>query len=310
MSRENFTRRQFIASSAALFGAAFLPSCSTRVSTPTAVDQVTLGNTGIKLSRLGVGTGTLNSGDVQIAIGQEAFNRLIRYAYDQGITYFDTSVGYKTMPWMADALKGLPREKLFIQSKLERSTENPREAIDNLRKTLGVEYIDSLLVHGARAGNWTEQCKALMDALDEAKAKKIILAHGASYHGIPAIETSAGLDWVETNLIRYNPQGVYMDPVSQESGAASDVSSVPVVEKHMSTMRARGQGIIAMKVFGEGRLAQAEDRATSIRHAMQAGLVDAIVIGFRSPAEIDEAIFHMNTALAEQHAEIRYRKAG
>ena len=32
---------------------------------------------------------------------------------------------------------------------------------------------------------------------------------------------------------------------------------------------------------------------------MQSGLVDAVVIGFKSPAEIDEAITRINRALAE-----------
>lgn len=301
------TRRQFIQSSAAFLGATLLPSCSTRVSTPTAVDQVTLGNTGIKLSRLGIGTGTLNSGDVQIALGQEGFNRLVRYAYDQGITYIDTSVGYKTTPWIAGALKGIPRENLFIQSKLEQRTQNPVEAIDNLRKTLGVEYIDSLLVHGVSAADWNTQCQALMDALDEAKEKKIVLAHGASHHGIPGLTTSAQLDWIDTTLIRYNPQGVNMDGLAR--GSTGDLAVVGPVEEQMRALKAKGKGIIAMKVFGEGKIMEAADRATSIRHAMQAGLVDALVIGFKSPAEVDEAIWHMNQALAEQHAENRYRIA-
>ncbi|MFC1485894.1 aldo/keto reductase [Candidatus Latescibacterota bacterium] len=309
MSREKITRRQFITSTAALCGTALLPSCTAPVSTPTAVDQVTLGKTGLKLSRLGFGTGTLNSGDVQIALGQDGFNRLLRYAYDQGITYIDTSVGYKTMPWMRDALKGIPRENLFIQSKLERRVENPREAIDTLRKDLGVEYIDSLLVHAVRSATWDEESKMLMDALEEAKAKKIILAHGASYHGIPALQTSAGLDWVDVNLIRYNPQGVNIDTPSLERGVASDASHVPMVEEQMSAMREKRQGIIGMKILGEGVFAESEDREKSIRYVMQSGLVDAIVIGFKSPAEIDEAVWRMNRALAEEHADARYREA-
>ena len=61
----------------------------------TAVDQVTLGQTGIKLSRLGMGTGS-NSGQIQFDLGREGFNSLVKYAYDQGITYFDCSQTYRT----------------------------------------------------------------------------------------------------------------------------------------------------------------------------------------------------------------------
>lgn len=311
MSLKNLTRRQFIASSsAAVCGSALLSSCSSSTaSVPTSVDQVTLGKSGMKCSRLGFGTGSVNSGTIQMALGQEEFNTLIHYAYDQGVTYFDTSVGYRTAPWIPGAIKGLPREKLFIQSKLERNTQNPAQAIEDLRKALNLDYIDSVLVHGASAANWPEECKALMDALSEAKQKKTILAHGVSYHGIPAQQVGATMDWIDINLIRYNPQGVYMDPVSTEQGAQSDASSVPVVEEQIKAMRARGQGILGMKIFGEGRLVEAKDHERSIKYSMQSGMMDAIVIGFKSAEEVDEAIWRMNRALAQLHAEARSRQA-
>ena len=120
MKTNHLSRRQFLERSAA--AAALLltshPWMSAQAATKrTAADQVALGNTGIKLSRLGFGTGS-NSGNVQYSLGQENFNKLIRYAYDQGITYFDCAQSYRTFEWLGGAIKGLPREKLFIQSKV------------------------------------------------------------------------------------------------------------------------------------------------------------------------------------------------
>ena len=95
----DFTRRRFIKTSTAVAGAMLLPPLAwaeTNAVAPaatvrrTAVDQVMLGQTGIKLSRLGFGTGSGN-GAVQTADGKNAFIDLIHYAYDQGITYLDTS---------------------------------------------------------------------------------------------------------------------------------------------------------------------------------------------------------------------------
>src|ERR1043165_3668377 len=106
-------RRRFLKSSVTLAGAAVLtPLDLAAVGTAkkrTAVDVVTLGKTGIRLSRLGIGTGS-NSGEVQRALGREAFNRLIRHAYDRGITYIDTAESYKNHDWIREAIKGLPRE--------------------------------------------------------------------------------------------------------------------------------------------------------------------------------------------------------
>ena len=110
------------------------------------MDQVTLGKTGLKLSRLGFGTGS-NSGNVQHALGQETFNKLIHHAYDQGITYFDCAQSYRTFEWIKDAIKGLPREKLFIQSKIPDRPEQILAAIDHHRKVFDTDYVDSLLIH-------------------------------------------------------------------------------------------------------------------------------------------------------------------
>src|SRR5271165_360632 len=123
MKRKHLSRRQFIQHSLTVTGALALGSSSlmsalgASAAKRTAVDQVTLGKTGIKLSRLGMGTGS-NSGQIQADLGREGFNSLIKYAYDQGITYFDCSQTYKTFEWLGGAVKGLPREKLFIQSEL------------------------------------------------------------------------------------------------------------------------------------------------------------------------------------------------
>ena len=54
-----------------------------------------------------------------------------------------------------------------------------------------------------------------------------------------------------------------------------------------------------MKLIGNGDFRKFEDRKKSIRYAMKCGLLNAAVIGFKSTAEIDEAIKLMNEALAE-----------
>jgi predicted aldo/keto reductase-like oxidoreductase len=302
MYKERITRRQFIHTTAALAGGVLLPSCSSqnlgRKAKPTAADQVQLGRTGLKLSRLGLGTGSV-SGSVQRALGSEGFNRLIRYAYDQGITYIDTAQGYKTHTMIRDAIKGLPREKLFIQSKMPGVPEKPLEVLDRYREELGVDYIDSLLTHCAVAKDWLQERQRVMDALEEAKDKKIIRAHGVSCHSLPALTTAAQLAWVDVNLVRVNPQGAHVDTPAETWNAESNASHVSPVLEQVKLMRKNGHGVIGMKIIGDGDFTNPEDREKSIRFAMQPGLVDAVVIGFKSSAEIDEAIMRMNRALAE-----------
>ena len=89
MHNREITRRRFMEKTAALAGGILLsPLAAQAAARKTAVDQVTLGRTGLRLSRLGIGCGT-RGGRVQQQLGQDGFNRLIRYAYDQGISYID-----------------------------------------------------------------------------------------------------------------------------------------------------------------------------------------------------------------------------
>jgi len=302
MSNSRISRRQFFGTTAALAGAAALsPGAvfSARAATKrTATDQVTLGKTGIKLSRLGLGTGT-NSGQVQRSLGREGFDRLIRYAYDQGITYIDTAQSYHTHEYIREAIKGLPREKLFIQTKMPDVPENPLESLDRYRQELGVDYLDSVLSHYATTDDWPEPRKRVLDALDEAKEKKIIRAKGVSCHGLPALTRATKVDWVDDHLVRINPQGRHVDGPSYEWNPNGYETTMPEAMKEIKAMRAKGRGIIGMKLIGNGDFKKPEDREKSIRYAMQSGVLDAVVIGFASTAEIDEAIERINRALAE-----------
>ncbi len=161
MNGTPLNRRQFLHGSLAAAGSlvaaasAMSPVAAASKVKRTAVDQVVLGNTGIKLSRLGMGTGS-NSGQVQFDLGREGFNSLVRYAYDQGITYFDCAETYKTFDWMAGAIKGLPREKLFIQSKIPGQPEKVLEAIDHHRKVFDTDYVDTMLIHCMVKDGWTD----------------------------------------------------------------------------------------------------------------------------------------------------------
>ena len=299
MNNGTITRRQFIKGTTALAGTAAVSSCAGGLfkSKRTAIDKVTLGKTGLTPSRLGVGTGTFN-GQTQRDLGTDGFNRLIRYAYDQGITYFDTAENYQTHPYVRDAIRGIPRENIFIQSKMPRIPDNPMETIERYLRELDVEYIDSLLVHVATRADWDQERARVLDAMDEAKARGMIRSHGVSCHSLAALERAAQLDWVDVNLVQMNPQGANLNRPPGSTAEIDPSYITPTVEQ-LKIMKANNHGIIGMKIIGEGKFTDPADREKSIRFAMQSGLPDAIVIGFKSAAEIDEAIMRMNNALAD-----------
>ena len=320
MRIERINRRDFIKGTAVLAGTVLISKSRAEeiikedsAKKKTAVDQVTLGKTGLKLSRLGLGLGTRN-GVEQRNLGQEGFNNLIKYAYDQGITFLDTAENYQTRSMIAGAIKDLPREKLFIQTKIETyggrgrmgrrgATATPTsnmERIEGFLKEFEVEYIDSLLVHCQTNAAWDEDNNQLLEDLGKAKEKGYIRSHGVSCHSLGATTKSASLDWVDVNLVRINPEGVLMDSSSTAVFGQSSDSDVPAVVEQMKLMRKNGHGVIGMKLIGEGAFTDIEQRKKSIFWVMQADIVDAVIIGVKSKEEIDEAIKHINDAFAEQ----------
>jgi len=299
---KGLNRRQFIrTSTAAVAGTALLSrwgtynSFAATAAKRTATDQVTLGKTGIKLSRLGIGTG-VNSGRDQVGAGKQAFINMIHHAYDQGITYIDCAQRYETFEWIGDAIKGLPREKLFIQSKVPGKPDDVLATIDLHRKTFNTDYIDSLLIHCMTQDGWTDDWKRVMEGFDQAKEKKWIRAKGVSCHTLAALRNAVDSDWTEVHLVRVNPEGRYMDAGREVWGQAAQIN--PVLDQ-IKAMHAKGHGVIGMKIFGNGDFRNPDEREKSIRFAMSKPEINAIVIGFTSPEQIDEAIGRMNRVLAE-----------
>ncbi len=261
-----------------------------------AIDRVVLGKSGVKPTRLGIGTGS-NGGAVQREIGQESFTRLLRHAYDRGVRFIDTADMYRIHEMVGKAIKDLPRGELVIQSKMmwePIQPPKPLEVLDRFRKELGVETIDILLIHCAQRKNWPEDLKRMRDAFSEAKEKGIIRAHGVSCHGLPALREVAACGWVDVNLARCNHRGHHMDGAT---GKWSEASIQDDAVAELKKIHTAGKGVIGMKIVGNGDFKEAADREKSVRYAMTAPFIDAVVIGVKSPAEVDEAIDRLDRAL-------------
>lgn len=294
----DLTRREFLAGTVAaglVAGSAGLDA----VANPrrTATDWVTLGNSDVKVTRLAFGTGTY-SGKLFRDLGQEQFTRLVRHAYDRGIRFFESADAYDGMHEMlASALEGLPRDSYRLMTKARaRSAEDAQATLDRFRKELATDYLDIVLVHCVRVPNWAEETKALRDGLEAAKQKKIIAAHGASCHGLLPLRAFApNADWLDVALLRVNPIGVKMDTLKPSD--SDDLGDVNEVVGHIKTIRAKGTGVIGMKIMGEGQFKTPEQRDASIGFVTRLGTVDAVTIGYKSEAEIDEAIERLNTHL-------------
>lgn len=244
-----------------------------------AADTVILGNTGIRTSRLAMGTGTVGTGhhSHQTDLGVKGLSDLLLNGYDHGLRFFDSADSYGSHPHVAETLKHVPRDKVTILTKSwARDANTMRADLDRFRKELGTDYIDVFLMHCLTDGDWTQRYRGVMDVLSEAKQKGIIRAHGCSCHSIEALRAAAASPWVEVDLARINPIGSHMD---------ADPATVISVLKQM---KAAGKGVIGMKILGQGDLRNRQDEA--LRYALSLGVLDAFTIGAETRAEQEDLV--------------------
>ena len=249
-------------------------------------DLVTLGNSGVQTTVLGLGTGT-HGGREQLGLGQAGFTKMVRHALDRGIRYVDTADAYSTHLFVRFALEGVPRDKYFLQTKTRaKHPEVAKADIERFRRELRVDHIDSLLMHCMTKETWPTDMRPIMDVLQDAKEKGRVRAVGISCHGIDPLAASLDGDWVNVHLVRINPFGLKMD------GKPEDVAA------KVKKMHEKGRGVIGMKIYGEDGLGTPKRRLESLKYVLGLGCVDAFTIGFTSTRQIDETLDLIKQATA------------
>jgi len=258
---------------------------------PTTFDPyeiVPLGKTGLKISRVGIGTGMKGwmRNSNQTRLGQEGFTKLIRGAYERGIRWFDLADLYGSHPFFAEAMKGVDRSSYTIVSKIWWKPKGipgtDREDADVIVKRflgeLKTDYVDIVQLHCVTSPTWPEILRKQMDLLDGLKNKGVIRAHGVSCHSVDALQAAAAEEWVDSVHTRINPYGAYMDKGGPEA-------VVPALQK----LHAAGKGVVGMKIIGQGTFRDSDEkRDASVSYALNLGCVDSLLVGFETLAEIDD----------------------
>lgn len=269
MKRRNFLKYS-LAGSALLSAFPYYAFAGTTKINP--YDRIKLGNTGIESSRMAMGTGTNGwggSSNQSRQLGIKGVSDLLRAAFDDGITLWDSADQYGTHAHLREALKKIDRDKVVILTKTNsKNYKDVKADLDRFRSEIGTDRIDIVLLHAVTDKNWTTGMKGAMDALSEAKEAGIIRAHGISCHSIGALESAADSPWVEVDLARYNPGGVAMD---------ADVSTVKSV---LTRMKKNGKAIIQMKVYGAGKLVHKKDECLEFHTG--ASFIDGFTLGIES----------------------------
>ena len=249
-------------------------------------DIIKLGNTGIEVSRLAMGTGThgVNRASNQTRkLGVKGLGELLHSAYDQGIFFWDSADQYGTHPHLKEALKYVPREKVVILTKTHATTEEEMKAdLDRFRQEIGTDYLDIVLLHFMTKDNWPELKTGAMNMLSQAREDGIVRAHGVSCHTLGALKAAAATDWVQVDLARINPYGSRMD------------AEVPVVVDVLKDMKKKGKSIIGMKLFGAGELTDKLDEC--LQYTLGQDFVDCFTIGQEDRSQMEDLMTRIPAA--------------
>lgn len=288
---KKLNRRQFIQTGIAgvtglsLVGAG-VPGLSFMASDTSTVDMVKLGETGLTLPRIAMGTGSHGGGRAsnQTRLGVENFVKLARHAHDRGIRFFDSADSYGSHPFVKEALKEIPRDQTHILTKMWVTQNSWNQVqpvpvvLDRFRMETGSDYFDIVLMHCLMKGNWKEERKSYVDGLYKAKQDGIVKAVGVSCHNWDAMAEAVEDPWVDVILARINPFGTHMDGTPE--------AVMGLLEK----ARKNGKGIIGMKIFGNGDNTTDEERERSIRYAVSSGNVHCMTLGMESIAHVNDAV--------------------
>lgn len=290
-SRRDFLKTGIAAGTLAGVGAPLL-----QAEKQTAFSKVTLGKSGVQVTRLAFGTGS-NNGYVQAELGQKAFSDLVAYAYDRGIRFFETAEAYVTPAMLGEALKPFPRDSYVLMTKVTtNASADPHERFEDMLRTAQTPYFDIMLLHWQHTGDWVESTKRWQDGIDHFQEKKTIISRGASVHGLPALRQMPGNPWLQVAMIRMNHNGTRMDGPTGDDN--NNPQCVPEVVEHVKQVKKDGMGVVSMKLVGNGNFTQHSDRVDAMRFAFQQAGVDAVTVGFKNRQEVDEAIDNLNLALS------------
>ena len=249
------------------------------------VDKVKLGNSGLTISRVAMGTGSIggNHQSNQTRLGLSNFVKMAHHAYDRGIHFFDTADTYGSYPFIKEVFKEVPRDKVTLLGKMwtynDAATSEPVDkALDRFRMESGSDYFDIMLLHCMTNGNWKEEKKRYIEYFSVAKQKGIIKAVGLSCHNYEALKMAAEDPWVDVILARINPFQSHMDGTPEQINAILDLA------------RANGKGIVGMKIFGNGDKIKENEREESITFAVKKTSIHAMTLGMESIAQVDDAV--------------------
>ena len=224
-----------------------------------------LGNTGLRISRMGFGGIPIQK------IDAEGTKALMHKLLEAGVNYIDTARGYTVSEeYLGYALEGIREHFVLATKSMARTKEAMEKDIAISLNNLRTDYIDLYQVHNPNAKD-LEQVMApggALEALQEAKNAGKIGHIGITLHSVDLFRKVVELPWVETIMFPYNIVETQAEDLIAVCG-----------EKNI--------GFICMKPLAGGAI---DDAVTAMRFVVSNPNVTVVIPGMAAPEEIEQNI--------------------
>jgi len=251
------------------------------------IPVVSLGRTGLSVSKLGFGT--FDFGVSSLQVSPEKGGRILAESFRMGINLWDTSEDYGSHPHVASALTRVPRKEVVVCTKTNAKTpEEARISLKNALRELGTGYVDVFLLHYVQS-EWIEDSHEVLKELSRVKKAGAIRAIGLSTHSVRVVEAASRwkeLDVIMTICCRVDQATInrFHEYIPLEDGSMEDMLQA------VESAHNRGKGTMAIKVLGSSTPPLVKNYQLVIKSIAKLGFVDTMVLGMRSLDEVKKNV--------------------
>ena len=139
------------------------------------METTTLGRTGLRVTTAGLGCGGFSR--IGINNGLDHAAGIVRAAYDEGVTFFDTAAVYTTQPAVGKGLRGISRDSYVLSTKFAYAdmegnitAKDMQKSLERSLNELETDYVDVFHIHGLVAQDYERARDTLVPALQRAKS--------------------------------------------------------------------------------------------------------------------------------------------
>ncbi len=250
------------------------------------LEYVSLGNTGIEVSRMCFGG--LIIGPLQANLPIDEGANVIRTALELGVNFIDTAELYGTYPHIREAIKQAKSRPVIATKSYAYSAEGARESFEKARRELDVDVIDIFMLHEQESRMTLRGHREALEYYFSMKEKGLIRAVGVSTHNVEVVEACADMLGIEV-----------IHPIINKSGIGIGDGTIEDMLSAVKRAYDNGKGIYGMKPLGGGNLLNTYSECMDF--VLNIPFIHSVAVGMQSVEEVIMNVCVFNNEPVPEH---------